>query len=91
MSSTRPAGANGSRLPNRIATARLRTSIATTLAVTAVTAFLPAGVASAETADEFVARLNKEFADIGLEINAAGWTQATYITVDTQLLSARAN
>ena len=91
MSSTRPAGANGSRLPNRIATARVRASIATTLAVTAVTAFLPAGVASAETADEFVARLNKEFADIGLEINAAGWTQATYITVDTQLLSARAN
>ena len=45
----------------------------------------------AETADEFVARLNKEFADIGLELNAAGWTQATYITVDTELLSARAN
>ena len=47
-------------------------------------------VASAETADEFVARINKEFADIWLEGNAAGWTQATYITVDTQLLNARA-
>ena len=47
-------------------------------------------IASAETADEFVARINKEFADIWLEGNAAGWTQATYITVDTQLLNARA-
>ena len=44
----------------------------------------------AETADEFVARLNKEFADIGLELNAAGWTQATYMNVDTELLNARA-
>ncbi|MGI9246434.1 MAG: M2 family metallopeptidase [Steroidobacteraceae bacterium] len=50
-----------------------------------------AGAARAETADEFVARLNREFADIGLELNAAGWTQATYINVDTQLLSARTN
>jgi peptidyl-dipeptidase A len=66
---------------------RARLSAAVTL-----TAFLtaPAAVASAETADEFVARLNKEFADLALEINAAGWTQATYITVDTQLLSAKA-
>ena len=55
-------------------------------------ATVPAAIAAAaETADEFVARLNKEFADIALEYNAAGWTQATYITVDTQLLSARAN
>jgi peptidyl-dipeptidase A len=51
---------------------------------------VPAAVASAETADEFVARVNKEFADIALEVNAAGWTQATYINVDTQLLNARA-
>jgi peptidyl-dipeptidase A len=48
-------------------------------------------VGRAETADEFVARLNKEVGEIALELNAAGWTQATYITVDTQLLSARAN
>jgi peptidyl-dipeptidase A len=46
--------------------------------------------ARAETADEFVARINKEFADIWLEGNAAGWTQATYINVDTELLNARA-
>jgi len=60
---------------------------ATTLAVLGT---VPAAVAAAETADEFVARLNKEFADVALEVNAAGWTQATYINVDTQLLNARA-
>ena len=46
--------------------------------------------ASAETADEFVARLNRELAELGREVNAAGWTQATYINVDTELLSAKA-
>jgi peptidyl-dipeptidase A len=51
---------------------------------------LPAGIAAAETADEFVARLNRELAEQALEFNAAGWTQATYITVDTQFLSAKA-
>jgi peptidyl-dipeptidase A len=90
MSTTRTSGAIRSRLPKRSAVARLGTSIASTIAVASLAALLPA-VASAETADEFVARANKELADIGLEINAAGWTQATYITVDTQLLSARAN
>jgi peptidyl-dipeptidase A len=53
-------------------------------------ALLTALPAAAETADEFVARLNKEFADLALEVNAAGWTQATYINVDTQLLNAKA-
>src|SRR5262245_37713152 len=50
----------------------------------------PHANARAETADEFVARINKEFADIWLEGNAAGWTQATYINSDTELLNARA-
>ncbi len=59
--------------------------------IVAAASLLPLGIAAAETADEFVARLNKEFADISLELNAAGWTQATYVTVDTQLLNARAN
>ena len=61
-------------------------------AAAAIAAFVtvPAAVASAETADEFVARINREFADLWLEGNAAGWTQATYINVDTQLLNARA-
>ena len=52
---------------------------------------LPAGLAQAETADEFVARTNRELAELGLELNAAGWTQATYINVDTQLINAKAN
>ncbi|HZO01374.1 MAG TPA: M2 family metallopeptidase, partial [Burkholderiales bacterium] len=52
---------------------------------------LPAGIAQAETADEFVARTNRELAELGLELNAAGWTQATYINVDTQLINAKAN
>jgi peptidyl-dipeptidase A len=51
---------------------------------------LPAGIASAETADEFVARMNSELADRAFEVNAAGWTQATYITVDTEYLNAKA-
>ena len=62
----------------------------TSVATLAVAAALPAGVASAETADEFVARLNRELADRAFEINAAGWTQSTYITVDTQYLNAKA-
>jgi peptidyl-dipeptidase A len=59
--------------------------------ILACASLLLAVPAAAETADEFVARLNKEVGEIALELNAAGWTQATYITVDTQLLSARAN
>ena len=50
-------------------------------AVAAACALLPPAIAGAETADEFVARLNKQFAELGLEFNAAGWTQATYINV----------
>jgi len=61
-----------------------------TATVVALALMLPVGYAQAETADEFVARINREFADIWLEGNAAGWTQATYINVDTELLNARA-
>ncbi len=83
----KPAGRPGLLLH----TARMRARVGAAIAVT-VLAVAPLYTATAaETADEFVARLNKEFADIGLELSAAGWTQATYITVDTQLLSARAN
>ena len=89
MTTTSP-GATRSRHLAPAHRAGLRSGMAA-IFVTAAAAALPAGTAAAETADEFVARLNKEFADLGLEYNAAGWTQATYITVDTQLLSARAN
>jgi peptidyl-dipeptidase A len=47
--------------------------------------------AAKESADEFVERVNRELAALGYEADAAGFTQATYITPDTQLLSARAN
>jgi peptidyl-dipeptidase A len=49
----------------------------------------PIAQAATESADEFVARINREFADSWREGNAAGWTQATYINVDTELLNAR--
>ncbi len=69
---------------------RLRAAVLAGVAIVASTA-LPSALAQGETADEFVARLNGDFASIARELNAAGWTQATYITVDTQLLTARAN
>jgi peptidyl-dipeptidase A len=65
---------------------RQRLTVAVALALGTIA---PLAAAPAETADEFVARLNREFAHTGLELNAAGWTQATFINVDTQLLNAR--
>lgn len=41
-------------------------------------------------APDFVAELNKELVPLAREGNAAGWTQSTNITVDTQYLNARA-
>ncbi|HEX6639383.1 MAG TPA: M2 family metallopeptidase [Steroidobacteraceae bacterium] len=41
-------------------------------------------------APDFVAEVNKELTPLFREGNAAGWTQATNITVDTQYLNARA-
>jgi peptidyl-dipeptidase A len=41
-------------------------------------------------APAFVAQANKELVDQVREINAAGWTQSTDITVDTQFLNAKA-
>ena len=43
-----------------------------------------------ETADEFVARINAELAELGRELGAPGWVRATYITEDTALLQSRA-
>jgi peptidyl-dipeptidase A len=47
-------------------------------------------VASAETADAFVARVNRDLTALAQEAQAAGFTQDTFITVDTQLLNAKA-
>jgi peptidyl-dipeptidase A len=44
-----------------------------------------------ESATDFVARLNSELTELGKEVSAAGWVQATYITPDTELLNAKAN
>ena len=42
-----------------------------------------------ETADEFVARANQELTEIGTEFAQAAWVQLTYITPDTEALSAK--
>ena len=47
--------------------------------------------AAAESADAFVARLNRELTALAEEAQAAGFTQDTFITIDTQLLNARAS
>ena len=44
----------------------------------------------AETADEFVARANKELKDLSAELGAAGWVRATYITEDTAIIASAA-
>lgn len=49
------------------------------------------GAAAKESADEFVARVNRELNALAEEGQAAGFTLDTYITTDTQLLNAKAN
>lgn len=51
---------------------------------------LPMTASAEESADEFVARINRDLTDLGIEVSAAAWTQATYINQDTQLLAAKA-
>jgi peptidyl-dipeptidase A len=43
------------------------------------------------SADEFVARLNGELAELLIEQQTAGWVEDTYITTDTELLATKAN
>jgi peptidyl-dipeptidase A len=38
---------------------------------------------------EFIAQVNKDLVEINKEANAAGWTQSTYITPDTEYLNAK--
>ena len=44
-----------------------------------------------ESTDEFVARLNRELAELSLDQNQTGWLQATYINDDSQAVSARSS
>ena len=37
----------------------------------------------------FIAQVNKDLVELNKEGNAAGWTQSTYITPDTQYLNAK--
>ena len=46
--------------------------------------------APAESAEEFVARVNDELEDLSRELGAAGWVRATYITTDTAILASLA-
>jgi peptidyl-dipeptidase A len=46
--------------------------------------------APAETADQFVARVNREMLELSNEKSTAEWVQATYINDDTQKLTAKA-
>ena len=46
--------------------------------------------APAETAEEFVARVNEELEELNRELGAAGWVRATYINQDTAILSSLA-
>jgi peptidyl-dipeptidase A len=57
----------------------------------AASASSAAGAAPAETAEAFVARVNTELTALAQEAEAAGFTQDTFITPDTQLLNAKAN
>ena len=44
-----------------------------------------------ENAEQFVARLNKDFNDLSLDVNQTGWLQQTYINDDSDAVSARSN
>ena len=45
---------------------------------------------TAAMADEFIARAEKELADLSIFTNKAGWVNATYITEDTDWLASKA-
>ena len=56
----------------------------------AATGSTPSAGAASETADEFVARVNRELTVLAEEAQAAAFTQDTFITPDTELLNTRA-
>jgi peptidyl-dipeptidase A len=70
----------------------LSNALALALATALLGACAPkAEKATAADAQAFVKKLNADLTTLTLEGNAAGWTQATYITPDTELLRARAS
>jgi peptidyl-dipeptidase A len=51
----------------------------------------PPAAPADETAQQFVARINAELAELRIEVAKAFWVQSTYITPDTNFLAARAS
>src|SRR5690606_11901971 len=52
----------------------------------------PASTAPAnETADQFIARVNREMREIYTELSSAQWLSSTYINSDSELVAAKAN
>ena len=74
----------------------MRTNGMTGLLLAAIGALSLAGCAGndsgkpKETADQFIARVDGEMRALARDINETGWIQATYITPDSQAVSARA-
>jgi peptidyl-dipeptidase A len=74
----------------------IRTALASSLALALVlsgavvlaTAPDKNAAATAGDADKFVARAEKDLADISVDANRAGWINATYITDDTDAMAA---
>ena len=50
----------------------------------------PAGPATAAEAERFMQQAERELSDLSIRLNQAGWVAATYITDDTEALSAEA-
>lgn len=72
---------------------RLAAAVSSVLVVTAACERGAPGAdsASAESAPQFVARVNREMAERSRELSAAGWAYATFINPDTEFLNAKAN
>jgi peptidyl-dipeptidase A len=71
----------------------MRLPFRTLLVVTAATALVTPAQAQSATADDaraFMARAESTLADLSIDWNRAGWVAATYITHDTETLSAEA-
>ena len=60
-------------------------------AISACRVWAPSPTTSAEDAGKFVAAVNETMLKLGREQSQAGWVASTYITLDTEAISARAD
>jgi peptidyl-dipeptidase A len=51
----------------------------------------PGAAPANESADQFIARVNREFRDSYAELSSAQWISSTYINDDSELVAAKAN